>query len=242
MKDKPWLPYVLPFGLYMGFLLLQSRLPDDSLTWMYPIRALTIAGSLWYFRRSYAELLPTHWRGVGMWTFAIAIGIFAILIWIGIDPYYPKLNYLMTQFSRWLGSLMGQPPPASPIAAPAPFDPTTISSLAGRYTFIAFRIFGAAVVVAFMEEIFWRGFIIRWLIKEDFQSVPVGAFTWFSFLITVAFFGLEHDQWLAGLICGALYNWLYYRTKSIPACVIAHATSNAALAAYVLYTGDWKFW
>ena len=51
-----------------------------------------------------------------------------------------------------------------------------------------------------------------------------------------------NNQWLAGLICGALYNWLLYRTRSVFACVVAHAVSNAALAAWVLARGDWKFW
>jgi hypothetical protein len=98
------------------------------------------------------------------------------------------------------------------------------------------------LVVPVMEELFWRAFLIRWLVKEDFKSVPVGTFTWPSFLITVALFGAEHNQWLAGLVCGALYNWLLYRTRSVWACVVAHAVSNAALAAWVLARGDWKFW
>jgi CAAX prenyl protease-like protein len=55
-------------------------------------------------------------------------------------------------------------------------------------------------------------------------------------------FGVEHNTWLAGLICGALYNWLLYRRKSVSACIIAHSVSNAALAAWVLARGDWKFW
>jgi hypothetical protein len=33
-----------------------------------------------------------------------------------------------------------------------------------------------------------------------------------------------------------------YRTRSVWACVVAHAVSNAVLAGYVLTTGDWKFW
>jgi hypothetical protein len=55
-------------------------------------------------------------------------------------------------------------------------------------------------------------------------------------------FGLEHREWMAGLICGALYNWLYYKRKDVFACVVAHAVSNAALAAWVLARGQWKFW
>ncbi len=203
MKSRPWLPYVLPMGIYMAFLLFQS---NANLLWLYPVKTFAVAGALWWFRREYVEMRRgMAWLGIG-------VGLVAIVIWIAIDPLYPKLSHA------------------------APFDPS------GRYGFIAVRVFGAVAVVPLMEELFWRAFLIRWLVKEDFKSVPVGTFTWPSFLITVALFGAEHNQWLAGLICGALYNWLLYRTRCVWSCVVAHAVSNAALAAWVLVTGDWKFW
>ncbi len=229
--SRPWLPYVLPFAVYMAFLTLQT---PTNLTWMYPVKTIVVAATLLYFRKEYPELrLSFSWL-------AVAIGLAVIVLWIGIDPYYPKFGELWRMLEGWLNGLFGKPAPTAD-ATPA-FDPTTIVNPTMRYVFIGFRVFGAVVVVAFMEEIFWRGFLIRWLINEDFRSVPLGAFTWSSFGITVAMFGAEHNQWLAGLICGALYNWLYYRRKNLFACVIAHAVSNAALAAWVLARGDWKFW
>ena len=140
------------------------------------------------------------------------------MIWIGIDPYYPKFGKAGV------------------------FDPATIQSVGQRNVFFAFRVFGAVIVVPVMEELFWRAFLIRWLVNEDFKGVAIGTFSWLSFGITVALFGAEHYQWLVGLICGALYNWLYYKRKDVFACVVAHAVSNAALAAWVLARGDWKFW
>ena len=47
---------------------------------------------------------------------------------------------------------------------------------------IAVRLMGAAVVVPVMEELFWRSFLMRYLINPDFRAVPMGAFAWFSFL------------------------------------------------------------
>ena len=171
-----------------------------------------VAASLIYFRKEYEELRP------GFSLLAVIVGLVAIVIWIGIDPFYPKYG------------------------SGAAFDPTTILSLAQRNVFLAFLVVGAVIVVPVMEELFWRAFLIRWLVNEDFKSVPVGTFTGLSFAVTVGMFGAEHYQWLAGLICGALYNWLYYKRKDVFACVIAHAVSNAALAAWVLIRGDWKFW
>ena len=239
MKSKPWLPYVVPMGIYMAFLFAQT---DANLLWMYPSKTLAVAAALIYFRKEYVELRSGMWCGAARaasgdaaysggestsaggapalqsWLFSIIIGLVAILIWIGIDPFYPKFGKAV------------------------PFDPTMIQSVVQRNVFIAFRVFGAVMVVPVMEELFWRAFLIRWLVNEDFKGVAVGTFTWSSFAITVALFGGEHYQWLAGLICGALYNWLYYRRKDVFACVVAHAVSNAALAAWVLARGDWKFW
>ena len=234
MKSKPWLPYVAPMGIYMAFLLVQT---NANLLWLYPVKTLAVAAALWFFRKEYEELrspmigrkitAPTPGPSAGgelsapalqSWIFAVMIGLVAIAIWIGIDSFYPKF------------------------AQATPFDPTTIASAAQRNMFIVFRVVGAVIVVPLMEELFWRAFLIRWLINENFKSVPVGAFTWLSFAVTVALFGAEHAEWLAGLICGALYNGLYYRRKDVVSCVVAHAVSNAALAAWVLSRGDWKFW
>lgn len=209
MKSKPWLPYVVPFGVYMAFLLVQS---SANLLWLYPAKIIAVAAALWFFRKEYEELRP------GFSILAVVVGLVAIAIWIGIDSFYPKFTQA------------------------TPFDPTTIASVSQRNLFIVFRVIGAVIVVPLMEELFWRAFLIRWLINENFESVPVGAFTWLSFAVTAGLFGAEHSEWLAGLICGVLYNGLYYKRKDVFSCVVAHAVSNAALAAWVLSRGDWKFW
>ena len=242
MKSRPWLPYVLPMALYMAFLAGQS---NDNLLWLYPVKVLVVAGVLWWFRKEYCRASgplatwshpttagePPALHGWGLATF---IGLVAIAIWIFGDRFYPKTDELLLTFERWLAGVLHSPPPKETFLQP--FDPS------GRYVFIGFRIVGAVLVVPVMEELFWRAFLIRWLVNEDFKSVPVGTFTWPSFLITVGMFGAEHNQWLAGLVCGALYNMVLYRTRSVWACVVAHAVSNAVLAGYVLTTGDWKFW
>lgn len=237
-QSKPWLPYVAPMAVYMAFLLAQS---NANLSWLYPVKIIAVAAVLWLFRNEYSELRssgagPTR---LGMWL-AVGVGLVAIAIWIAGDPYYPKVEDLMFQCESWLSPLLHSPPPK--VAASPAFDPTLIQPLAIRSAFLVARVAGAVLVVPVMEELFWRAFLIRWLDKEDFRTVPVGSYSGRAFLITVALFGAEHNQWLAGLICGALYNWLLRRTRSLPACILAHAVSNAALAAWVLERGDWKFW
>src|SRR5580658_5934035 len=58
MKSKPWLPYVVPMGIYMGFLFAQT---DANLLWMYPLKTLAVAAALIYFRKQYVELRSGMW-------------------------------------------------------------------------------------------------------------------------------------------------------------------------------------
>jgi membrane protease YdiL (CAAX protease family) len=229
---RPWLPYVAPMAAYMAFLFAQS---DKNLAWLYPVKVTVVAGLLWFYRKQYDELRP------GFSVLAVAVGLVAIAVWIFGDAFYPKLDWLMLKLNNLLSRLLGDKP-GPDVPTTTVFDPFSLGAPVKAWSFVGFRIFGAVVVVPLMEELFWRAFVIRWLVKEDFKAVPVGTFTWFSFAATVFMFGVEHNEWAAGLVCGALYNWLYYRSKSVFACVVAHATSNAALAAWVLWRGDWKFW
>jgi CAAX prenyl protease-like protein len=107
---------------------------------------------------------------------------------------------------------------------------------------LLFRILGPILVVPFMEELFFRSFVWRWIINQDFRSVSVGTFDLKAFAIVVALFGLEHARWLPGLIAGIVYGWLVWRYRSLWPAVIAHAVTNAGLAAYVVATESYEFW
>ncbi|MEJ7606852.1 MAG: CAAX prenyl protease-related protein [Bryobacteraceae bacterium] len=94
-----------------------------------------------------------------------------------------------------------------------------------------------------IEELFWRGWLMRWLIKPNFRMVPLGAFTASSLLITALLFASEHGPyWDVGLLAGLLYNWWMIRTRSLGDCVLSHAVTNACLSAYVIGTGNWQYW
>ena len=106
------------------------------------------------------------------------------------------------------------------------------------------RLIRMGVVVPFVEEIFWRGFLLRFLVREDFTAVPFGTFTWRSFIISSLAFCLEHQtqDWPAAVLTGALFNLVAYRTRSLAACIFTHAVTNLALAIYILRTDQWGFW
>jgi CAAX prenyl protease-like protein len=82
----------------------------------------------------------------------------------------------------------------------------------------------------------------HYIINCDFEKVPIGHFTWPSFLISTALFGMEHNFFLAGMMAGVAYNLLLYYTRSLSQCIVAHAITNLALGIYVISTGKWYLW
>jgi CAAX prenyl protease-like protein len=88
----------------------------------------------------------------------------------------------------------------------------------------------------------FRGFLTRRLVAEDFESIPLGRFGWFSFVLSSFAFGLLHGRWLAGTMAGMLFAWALYRRGRVMDAVLAHATANGLLTIYVLGTQNWAAW
>jgi CAAX prenyl protease-like protein len=94
-----------------------------------------------------------------------------------------------------------------------------------------------------MEELFWRDYLWRTVIAPaDFRLARIGEFDPWALVVVSALFASVHVQWITALLWGLMIAALLLRTRSIGACIIAHATTNLLLAAYVLWTRDWYFW
>jgi len=91
------------------------------------------------------------------------------------------------------------------------------------------RFVGFVIVTPLIEELFTRGFLIRFLVSEKWQKVQAGKFTWLSFVVTVLFFGFSHAEWLQGIVAGIILNLLYYRSKNVSSCILAHSIANLLL-------------
>ena len=141
-------------------------------------------------------------------------------LWVGLDGLYPGLPFLGHRAS---------------------FDPMRMSP-AWRLGFYAARLTGLVLLVPLIEELFWRSFLIRWLIDPDFRRVPIGRVTLMSAGVTSVLFALAHPEWLPALLTGALWAWLLHQTRSLSACVISHVVANLALGLYVIQYHAWKFW
>ena len=113
-----------------------------------------------------------------------------------------------------------------------------------RLAFIAIRIAGATLLVPVMEELFWRDFLWRQVLApNDFKLARVGEWGWAPLLVVSGAFALVHGNWwLTSIAWAMMVGGLLVYTRSLGACIIAHAVTNALLAAYVLKTHDWAFW
>ncbi|MBT0662739.1 CAAX prenyl protease-related protein [Geobacter pelophilus] len=222
-------PRIAPFALFMAFIAIQEgmryigkhgilAIPEDLFLYLYPVKTVSVGLLLFCYRKSYTEITRNCLTNIGNIFTSVFTGIIVLVLWINMD---------------WSWATVG---------TSSGFNPSLLSDNVTRYTLIFSRILGAAVVVPIMEEIFWRSWLLRYIISSDFQSVEIGKFTLPSFLIGTIMFGLEHNLWLAGIMAGAIYTLLLYRTKSITLCIVAHGLTNFLLGIYVLQTARWEFW
>jgi CAAX prenyl protease-like protein len=183
--------------------------------WIYPAQTIACGALLLWFWRDY-ELGAARQLGV-----ALVIALVVFVLWIS-----PQ-------------ALFGFPPRLDG------FDPEIFAGRPAVYWItIALRFLRLVVIVPLIEEIFWRGFLLRYLINEKFARLPFGGFSWLSFAIVTVGFGFAHARadWIPAMITGALYNWVAYRTKSLTSCVVAHAATNLLLGLWIMKTGQWGFW
>lgn len=209
---NPVAAYLMPFLVILAAAMI-SRAASGGFEWLYPLRFVAVAITLWFFRSQYSDL---DWR-VG-WYSPLA-GVAALGIWLGLD-----------------------------LASGAHADNGISSGLASwpysaRVAWLAIRTIAAVTTVPIAEELAFRGFLIRRLMAADFESLDPRRYTGVALLISSLAFGLLHgERWLAGTLAGLLYAAAYLRRGRIGDAVVAHATTNALLAAFVLLGGKWYLW
>ena len=112
-----------------------------------------------------------------------------------------------------------------------------------RVSWLAVRAITSATVVPLAEELAFRGFLMRRLVATDFQSVSYQSVGIGALLLSATVFGLSHGtMWLPGILAGLLYGAVTRRSGSLGEAVSAHATTNALIAALVLFDGRWQLW
>jgi uncharacterized protein len=211
--------YVAPFAVFVGVMALERALAPDSQLF-YPVRFFLTLAAILVFSGQYIRWRLTFPFG------SVFIGIAVFGIWIAPD-------HLFHYRHSWLfdNAIIG----------------TAKSSIAPNLKiatwFIAIRALGSVALVPIAEELFWRGWLMRWLIDPNFEKVPLGKYAPMAFWLVALLFASEHGPyWEVGLIAGVVYNWWMVRTRNLADCILAHAVTNGLLAVWVLTTGEWQYW
>jgi CAAX prenyl protease-like protein len=105
---------------------------------------------------------------------------------------------------------------------------------------MALRIFGFALIVPITEELVFRGYLHRALVRRRFEQAAPAAFGWAAFIVTSLLFGAMHGRWLAGALAGAAFALCLYRSKSVSGPITAHIAANGLIAAYAMAAGRWE--
>lgn len=146
---------------------------------------------------------------------ALGAGILVFVLWVGLEPYYPNFSGV---------------------------HPLWHPSGTFGWFFVAVRLLGSSLVVPMLEELFYRSFLYRFIIKADFESVPLSRFDARALVITALVFGFAHYEWLPGILCGLIYQAVVIRSGNLGEAITAHALTNFLLGLWVVWKGAWNFW
>jgi len=180
---------------------------------LYPLRVVVVGLVLWSFRQAYVAL-RANWS----WT-AVALGLVVFALWMAMEPLAVDPSAGDTMSARF-----------------AEMSPVLVIG------WLLFRVIGSVICVPIAEELAFRGYLIRRLQSRNFEDVSFQSFTWLSFVLSSLLFGLLHGRWIAGTLAGMIYCIVLYRRGKVSDAVLAHAVTNAAIAAYAIATQSWSLW
>ncbi len=211
--------YLLPLLSILAAGMVSHALSGDF-EWLYALRLAAPCLIFFIFRREYRQI-GWNFRTPGLsisWYGPLA-GLLVLLLWLGLDQ------------------LMKTGTPV-----PMPHALATASTPA-RFLWLTLRTLAAVITVPIAEELAFRGFLLRRLQTREFDTLPPTSFSWSALLISSAIFGALHgDRWLAGTLAGLVYAAIFLRRGQLGDAILAHAITNAALAAAVLVLGAWQYW
>ena len=246
LRNNPTAAHVGPLVVFMllsmvpgWFQVENSALPwyiQQPEHWWYPIQTLLCAGLLFWWRQHYqlAACQPSH---LALATLAATLGIALWILPGFLFQQWHLTDSIPPSWWKWLGLADRSDG----------FDPTLLADHPlGQKISLIFRFARSTLVVPLVEELCWRGWLMRYAIAGDkpFTRIPFGTHSWKAFWITTLAVTLIHnpEDWAAAFLWGALVYALAIHTKSLRACILMHALGNLLLGIYILKSGQYGYW
>jgi len=227
--DRPWDACVVPFVVFSAVGLLSPTRSGDGLAGALgiPFAAYPLVYSL--------QIVATLLAVARLWT--------PIRRWLGRPTWWPPLVGL-TLVVPWivLASMQREAGWASASGGRAAFHPFAdlAAGSGGSWAFLVIRAIGLIAVVPLIEELFLRGFLMRYVIREDFWTVPFGMLTLPAVGACLFYAAASHpSECVAAVGWFAVVTGIAAATRRPIDTILAHAMTNLALGAYVLFTANW---
>jgi exosortase E/protease (VPEID-CTERM system) len=207
---------------------------NATAAYLMPLLAILGAGMIAHALSAGFELLyPLRWVAAlaALWVYRKG---YASLDW-RCTWRAPALGVLVAgvwfAFAHFLLPKSGKPAGLALLPAPA------------ATAWLTVRVLAATITVPIAEELAYRGYLLRRLTNADFQAVRFDRVRWPALAFGAAAFAIMHGGlWLPALIAGLAYGAIVVNTGRLGEAVVAHATSNALIAAAVLGFDQWQLW
>jgi CAAX protease family protein len=217
-----WAPYWFPMLAFLLLVEIGRRAPESAEPVFLVLRAalpgVLVAAYAW--RGAYPELRRFP-PGVAGLLGDVGVGLLGAAVWVAPFLLWPGLR-----------------PDA------AGFDPLQLGA-DSAWLAIALRLAGYAVVTPFVEELFVRSWMLRFVdvfdARRDFRDVPIARFRWRSFLVVTAYFVFSHRTWEWGVMLAwtlLTMGW-FYRRRQLAPLVLVHAVTNGAILAFAVLCDGW---
>ena len=249
-KYPPAVAYILPFVVFSVVMAFYPKFGESyeneqnnavaqaatSETWLYMgllgLQILLAVCLVVYFRKVYLDAFPFK---ISLWSFVV--GAIGVVLWVVLA----ELGIARSIAER-VGLAEGGARPS--------FNPNTINDSLARGLFLVTRFAVLVGVVPIVEELFLRGWVVKWIEEPNFGMTtepmePVSLKTLgTAALFSASVYGvLTHPlEAIAAFVWFGLITLLARRTGSVWDCIVAHAVTNGLLGVYVLWWKQWHLW
>lgn len=211
---------IAPFALFVFFLGLTDIsgrcFPNFDVRWLYAAKTIFVGALLILWRSEYVEIRQVRMT-LSNWFLGVLAGVVVFELWIHLNDSWMHMGETGEGFNPFVGTGI-------------------------NWILVGFRMAGAVLVVPLMEELFWRSYLMRWLVHSDFMKVEPGQVRFLALIASSVLFSLGHSYWFPALVAGFVFGLLYIRSGNLNSSIISHGVSNLFLAIWVISGSHWNYW